>query len=130
MSAKLAMADRVRHAITLAAHKSEIVPMAWYVVTYDIKKTIPGGEGALLTQAGNLGWTTWCPAADENGQQILLRLPKTTLMGQFPSLRAADEAFNFAIEKTKTAVRGADVVEKYLLVAKRAAILHSDETPY
>jgi hypothetical protein len=102
--------------------------MAWYVVSYDIKKTIAGGESAFLTEAGHLGWTTWCPAADENGQQILLRLPKSTLMGQFPSLRAADEAFNEAIEKTKTA-RGGEVVEKYLLVAKRAAILHSEETP-
>jgi hypothetical protein len=98
--------------------------MAWYVATYDIKKTVPGGQSAFLEEAGNLGWTTWCPAADENGEQILLRLPNTTLMGQFRSLRAADAAFNDAIERT-----GRDVVEKYLLIAKRAAILHSDETP-
>jgi hypothetical protein len=103
--------------------------MAWYVVTYDIKKSIPGGQGAFLVEAGNLGWTTWCPAADENGEQILLRLPSTPLMGQFASLTAADEAFNDAIEKTRTLANGKDVVEKYLLVAKRAAILHSDETP-
>jgi hypothetical protein len=103
--------------------------MAWYVVTYDIKKNIPGGQSAFLTQAGNLGWTTWCPAADESGQQMLLRLPHTTLMGQFRSLTAADEAFNDAIEKTRTMTRGRDVVGKYLVIAKRAAILHSDETP-
>jgi hypothetical protein len=103
--------------------------LAWYVVTYDVEKSIPGGQSAFLTEAGNLGWTTWCPAADENGEQILLRLPKTTLMGQFPSLTAADAAFNEAIEKTRPMTRGRDVVEKYLLIAKRAAILHSSETP-
>jgi hypothetical protein len=103
--------------------------MAWYVVTYDISKTVPGGQSAFLAQAGNVGWTTWCPSADEDGRQILLRLPRTTLMGQFPSLTAADAAFNEAIEKTRTKARGRDVVEKYLLVAKRAAILHSEETP-
>jgi hypothetical protein len=103
--------------------------MAWYVVTYDIKKTIAGGQGAFLNEAGNLGWTTWCPAADENGEPLLLRLPGTTLMGQFRSLAAADAAFNEAIEKTRPMTKGRDVVDKYLLIARRAAILHSDETP-
>src|SRR5688572_319230 len=115
--------------MTLPLSQRGIASMAWYVVTYDINRTVPDGHDAFLTEAGNLGWTTWCPAADENGEQILLRLPGTTLMGQFRSLTAADEAFNDAIENTRTAARGPEVIEKYLLIAKRAAILHSDETP-
>jgi hypothetical protein len=103
--------------------------MAWYVVTYDINKTSPGGQSTFLAEAGNLGWTTWCQTADENGEQALLRLPTTTLMGQFPSLATANQAFNDAIDKTRAMTKGREVVGKYLLIAKRAAILHSDETP-
>jgi hypothetical protein len=102
--------------------------MAWYIVTYDVKR-IPGAGEAFLAEAGNLGWTTWCPASDENGQRMLLRLPATTLMGQFSSLSAAAAAFDAAIEKTEAITARSDVVGKYLLVARRAAILHSDETP-
>ena len=103
--------------------------MAWYVVTYDLKKTVPDRHEAFVTEAGNLGWTTWCPLDDDEGNRTLHRLPARTLMGQFHGLNAADRAFSEAVENTKLAVNGNVVVEKYLILAKGAAILQSDETP-
>jgi hypothetical protein len=103
--------------------------MAWYVVTYDLKKTVPNPHAAFLTEAGNLGWTTWCPTDVVDGRQILHRLPSTTLMGQFAGLKAADEAFGAAVENTKAVTGGKVLVEKYLLLAKGAAILESNEMP-
>jgi hypothetical protein len=103
--------------------------MAWYVVTYDVNKRISGGEDAFVEAAGHLGWTTWCPAAGEDGRQILLRLPENTLMGKFASLPAADAAWKQALEATRVLTGRNEVVGKYLLVARRAAILHSDESP-
>lgn len=103
--------------------------MTWYVVTYDLKKTVPDPNAAFLAHAGNEGWTTWCPMDDADGARILYRLPQRTLMGQFHGLSAADRAFSDALENTRAAIKGNVVVEKYLIVAKGAAILQSNETP-
>lgn len=100
--------------------------MPWYIVTYDV--AVPARQKAFVEHAGNLGWTTWCPS-DENGERTLLRLPGNTLMAQFRNLAAAEAAFNLAIEKAGATPTGGEVVGKYLLVARRAAILHSEETP-
>jgi hypothetical protein len=103
--------------------------MTWYVVTYDLKKSVPDRHDAFLAAAGNEGWTTWCPLDDVEGRRTLHRLPSRTLMGQFHGLKAADQAFSDALENARTAAKGSVVVEKYLIVAKGAAILQSDETP-
>jgi hypothetical protein len=86
--------------------KREMITMAIFVATYDLKKTIPDPYSAFLDSAGALGWK---PTIDMAGSTA--RLPNTTLVGAFASIDAASTAFELARARASSALGSTVVVE-------------------
>jgi hypothetical protein len=96
--------------------------MATYIVTYDLKKTVPDPHTEFLERASKLGWMAWALGSNN----IWYRLPNTTLVGTFASIDAADQAFEATRTATEQAIRGKVIIEKFIIAEYGAARFNSD----
>lgn len=96
-----------------------------YLVTYDLRVTDPDPHGEFLDQAVARGWAVfkWGPQS-----QKWLRLPNTTLVGEFSSRDAAKDAFDQARAATQSVLGVRVTVEKYILSTYGNALFSSDES--
>jgi hypothetical protein len=95
-----------------------------YLVTYDLRETSPDPHGEFIRQSDARGWSPykWGPQS-----QKWLRLPNTTLVGDFATRDAAKAAFDEAKKATEGAIGQTVTVEKYILVAYSNWLFDSDE---
>lgn len=99
--------------------------MTFYVMSYDIKKTIPDPYGEFLNRADKLGWKVWVWAPSV---KRWYRLPNTTLVGEFTNRDAAAIAFDNAVSNTSAALGIPVTVEKFFLAAYSESFFDSDVT--
>ncbi|WEX75243.1 hypothetical protein PYH37_000628 [Sinorhizobium numidicum] len=97
--------------------------MAWYVISYDIKKTTQDPHSEFLNQADSVGWKVWVYSGTV---KKWYRLPNTTLVGAFANRDAALKAFKNAIASTSKALGIAVTVEKFFLSACASTLFNSD----
>lgn len=95
-----------------------------YLVTYDLRETRPDPHSEFIEQAEARGWAAfkWGPQSKK-----WLRLPNTTLIGEFADLDAAKAAFGAVKPATEVALGASITVEKFILVAYGAYSLNSDD---
>ena len=98
--------------------------MADIFVTYDLEITNLDPHSAFLDQAEKQGWSRWKWGPSN---RKWLRLPNTTLIGEFNNTAAAMAAFDRALAATAAEI-GIDVnVKKYFLAAFWGAAYSSDD---
>jgi hypothetical protein len=98
--------------------------MSDYFVTYDLEETRPDPHSAFLDEAEAVGWSRWIWGTKNNKW---LRLPNTSLVGDFPTQAAAKKAFDDAVAATALKIGRSVDVEKFLLAAYSSATFNSDE---
>lgn len=95
-----------------------------YLVTYDLQQTRPDPHHEFIEQAEAGGWAVFKWGTQS---KKWLRLPNTTLVGEFTDLGAAKAAFD-AVKPAIEAALGVSVtVEKFILVAYGAHSFNSDD---
>ncbi|WP_425665712.1 hypothetical protein [Sinorhizobium fredii] len=98
--------------------------MTDFIAVYDLKKTTPSPYSEFINQAENRGWSRWI-WGPKNGKW--LKLPNTTLIGDFSSAEAAKNAFDQAVAAAGQAIGLKVVVEKHLIATYEARSYSSDE---
>lgn len=96
--------------------------MTRFVVTYDLKNTTPSPYAAFRAEAEKLKWETTIKHDD-----IIYRLPNTTLIGTFPTKDAAFAAFKAIEAATNKALSTEINVEKHFIAAYTDGSFSSDE---
>lgn len=94
-----------------------------YIAVYDLKRTNPDPYTTFIAEAGKRGWSPfiWGPQAKQ-----WLRLPNTTLVGQFPSREVAARAFDATAVATAAVIKVPVTVEKFLVAHYDDAEFNSD----
>lgn len=98
--------------------------MTDYIVTYDLTRTTPEPYSTMLDEAEKRGWSRWIWGPTN---KKWLRLPNTTLVGEFANRDAAKKAFDDAVAATGTAIGRKVTVEKFILASYSGATFNSDE---
>lgn len=98
--------------------------MADYIAVYDLEEMNPSPYGEFIDQASMKGWTPWI-WGPKNGK--FLRLPNTTLIGEFSNSAAAKNAFDEAVSATTAELGRKVVVEKFVLGSFTATSFYSDD---
>ena len=79
--------------------------MLKFLTAYDLRDSKPDPHGPFVKAAAQNGWLY----VISEGEGDLLRLPATTLWGEFSDADAADAAFDKAIHQASSAI-GRDVI--------------------
>lgn len=98
--------------------------MTDYIVTYDLTNSTPSPYGTMLDEAEKLGWSRWIWGPTN---KKWLRLPNTTLIGEFATQADAKKAFDDAVAATAREIGRKVTVEKFILAAYGGATYNSDE---
>lgn len=97
--------------------------MTEYVACYDLQSAFDP-YSQFLDQAEAKGWRRWIWGPNA---QKWLRLPNTTLLGEFASASAAKAAFDSAVAATTLEIGSKVIVTKHLIGTFSETSFQSDE---
>lgn len=98
--------------------------MADYIAVYDLQDMNPSPYGEFIAQAEQRGWQRWIWGPKN---KKWLKLPNTTLIGEFENGEAAKAAFDQSVAATTKSLGRQVIVEKYLIAVYHSAQYNSDE---